>query len=134
MPSRTKTDRLLSSPPEFGIVERGLEASTSVIAVQGDLDLATAPRLKRTLLNLLQTGSSRLVIDLSHTTFVDSTALSVLVGVTRRLDPDAGLAIVCAQPSVLKIFELAGLDGAFAIFPTLDEALAHLRGDAAWAS
>jgi hypothetical protein len=35
--------------------------------------------------------------------------------------------IACARPNVLKIFELAGLDGMFAIFPTLDEALAHAR-------
>jgi anti-anti-sigma regulatory factor len=50
------------------------------------------------------------------------------VGVNRSLDVGARLAIVCVNTNVLKIFELSGMDGAFAIFPTLDQALAHVRG------
>ncbi len=101
--------------------------------MEGELDLATAPRLKWMLVDTLEAGRTRLVVDLSSVTFLDSTALGVLVGVKRRLDPDARLAIVCAQPAVLKIFEFAGMDGAFEIFPTQDDALAYTRGHAAWA-
>jgi anti-sigma B factor antagonist len=128
MPSRIETSRSQPSSTAFGIFQRKLDTSTSVIEVEGELDLATAPRLKWMLLDSLETGSSRLVVDLSHTTFMDSTALGVLVGVKRNLDAGAELAIVCAHSAVLKIFELSGLDGAFAIFPALDEALAHARG------
>ena len=134
MPSRIETSRSQPDPTAFRIFQRKPDTSTSVISVEGELDLATAPKLKWMLLDSLQTGSTRLVVDLSHTTFMDSTALGVLVGVTRRLDAGALMAIVCAQPSVLKIFELSGLDGAFAIFPTLEEALTYVRGDEAWAS
>lgn len=104
-----------------------------MISVEGDLDLSTAPRLKWMLVDSLEMGESRLVVDLSLATFIDSTALSVLVGVTRKLEVDARLAIVCVRPNVLKIFEFSGLDGMFAIFPTLDEALAYTRGHQAWA-
>ena len=38
------------------------------------------------------------------------------------------MAIVCVNTNVLKIFELSGMDGAFAIYPTLDQALAYVRG------
>jgi hypothetical protein len=38
---------------------------------------------------------------------------------------------VCVNANVLKIFELSGMDGAFAIFPTLDQALAHVQGNTA---
>jgi anti-sigma B factor antagonist len=62
---------------------------------------------------------------------MDSTALGVLVGVNRSLDVGARLAIVCVHPNVLKIFELSGMDGTFTIYPTLDEALAHVRGHTA---
>jgi anti-sigma B factor antagonist len=114
----------------FGIFQRELDDHTSVISVEGELDLSTAPRLKWMLVDTLDAGRDRLVVDLSRTTFMDSTALGVLVGVRRRLDAHARIAIVCANPSVLKIFEYAGMDGAFAILPTLDEALAHARGPA----
>jgi anti-sigma B factor antagonist len=106
-----------------------------VIAVEGELDLFTAPSLKQMLVDALHEGSDRLVVDLTEVTFIDSTTLGVLVGIERRLDEDdARLAIVCTRPNVRKIFEFSGLDGKFAIFPTLDEALVHARGNEACAS
>jgi anti-sigma B factor antagonist len=98
-----------------------------VISVEGELDLATAPRLKWMLIDSLQAGQSQLVVDLSQTSFMDSTALGVLVAVNRSLDADAALAIACPRATVLRIFELSGMDAVFAIFATLDEALAHAR-------
>ncbi len=134
MPSRTDTDCSQPKSTAFGIYRRKLDARTSVISVEGELDLSTAPNLKWMLVDALQTGSSRLVVDLSLATFMDSTTLSVLVGVTRRLDAGARVAIVGARPNVLRIFEFSGLDGAFAIFPTLGEALVGAEGNEAWAS
>lgn len=90
--------------------------------------------MKRTLVDALQTGSTRFIVDLSLTTFLDSTTLGVLVGVTRSLEDGTRLAIVCTRPNVRKIFEFSGLDGTFAIFSTLDEALAHARGNEACVS
>lgn len=118
----------------FGISQRELDGCTTVIAVEGELDLSTAPRLKWMLVDCLAAGQNQLVLDLSLTNFMDSTALGVLVGVRRKLHSEDRLAIVCTEPDVLKIFEYAGMDGAFAIFPTLDEALACARGQAARAS
>ncbi len=104
------------------------------MTVEGELDLFTAPSLKKVLLDALHEGADRLVLDFSSVTFIDSTTLGVLVGVTRELADGARLAIVCTRPNVRKIFEFSGLDGTFAIFATLDEALAHARGDEACAS
>jgi anti-sigma B factor antagonist len=128
MVSRSKTSDAQPGSTGFGISQSDLDRRTSVISVEGELDLSTAPRLKWMLTDSLEAGHSLLVVDLSLATFMDSTALGVLVGVRRRLDDDARVAIVCMRPNVLKIFEFAGLDGAFAIFPTLDEALAYARG------
>lgn len=129
MLSRVKTPH----PPQpgssaFGIMRSEPDRRTSVISVEGELDLSTAPRLKWMLIDALEAGASQLVVDFSRVVFLDSTALGVLVGVTRSLDAQARLAIVCARPNVLEIFEFAGMEGVFAIFPTLDEALAHAQG------
>jgi anti-sigma B factor antagonist len=135
MLSRVNTsNRSQPSSTAFGILRSEPDKHTSVISVEGELDLSTAPRLKWMLVDALELGHSQLVVDLSLATFMDSTALGVLVGVRRRLDIDARLAIVCARPNVLKIFEFAGMDGAFVIFGTLDEALAYARGREAQAS
>ncbi len=132
MPSQVdKTDRSLPIPTTFDIARTELDDHTSVISIEGDLDLSTAPQLKWMLLDSLDAGHSQLVVDLSQVTFMDSTALGVLIGVNRNLDVGARLAIVCARANLLKIFELSGMDGAFAIFPTLQDALAHAQGSAA---
>lgn len=132
MPSQVdKTDRALPIPDAFAITRRELDDRTSVIEIEGDLDLSTAPQLKWMLLDSLEAGHSQLVVDLSQATFMDSTALGVLIGVNRSLDVGARLAIVCARANLLKIFELSGMDGAFAIFSTLQDALAHAQASAA---
>jgi anti-sigma B factor antagonist len=123
-----------ASAETFGIVQRAVDERTSVVAIEGELDLARAPTLKWALIDALEAGRNQLVVDLSPTTFMDSTGLGVLVGVNRSLTAEARLGIVCPRANLLKIFELSGMDGAFAIFPTLEEALAYVRGPAAGAS
>ncbi len=105
-----------------------------MISVEGELDLSTAPRLKWMLVDALEEGHTLLVVDLTCATFMDSTALGVLIAVKRGLSGGDRLAIVCVRRNVLKIFEFAGMDGAFAIFSTLDEALAYAQGREARAS
>jgi anti-sigma B factor antagonist len=132
----SRADNTGSSLPAsvpFAIERRDLDPRTSVVAIEGELDLASAPRLKWMLLDALAGGHSRLVLDLTLATFMDSTALGVLVGVDRSLSADGALVIVCANTSVLKIFELSGMDGAFAILSTLEQALARLDPSAAHA-
>ncbi len=135
MHGRAETpNRPQPNPTAFGIVQRDHDELTSVISVEGDLDLSTAPRLKWMLIDSIDTGHSRLVVDLTSATFMDSMTLGVLLSVKRSLDMGARLAIVCTHANLLQIFEFAGMDGVFAIHPTLDEALAHVHGDAAGAS
>jgi anti-sigma B factor antagonist len=112
----------------FGIIQSQPDPQTSIVALEGELDLARAPSLKWALVDSVDAGCRQLVVDLTRVTFMDSTALGVLVGVNRSLDVGARLAIVCVHANVLKIFELSGMDGSFAIYPTLEQALADVRG------
>jgi anti-sigma B factor antagonist len=115
----------------FAVSHRELDASTSVVKVEGELDLASAPSLKWALTDVLEASVTHIVVDLAPVTFIDSTALGVLVGFSRGLTGGARLAISGAEGDVLNIFELTGLDSTFEMFTTLDEALAWVRGSAA---
>jgi anti-sigma B factor antagonist len=115
-----------ASPRPFAIYERELDERTKAISVEGELDLSTAPKLKWMLLDALESDDARVVADLSLVGFMDSTALGVLVGVQRKLGESSRMAIVCTSEKVLQIFEFSGIDSAFAIFPTLEQALAHV--------
>jgi len=114
----------------FSISQRVLDAQTSVLSVEGELDLASAPKLKWALADVLDAGARQLVVDLSRVTFIDSTALGVLVGVHRSLGSGMRMGIACSHPDVLNIFELTGLDATFDMFSTFDDALAYARGGA----
>ena len=112
----------------FLITRKELASDTSLLQVEGDLDLASAPSLKWALADVQSSDSHHVVVDLSRVGFIDSTALGVLVGAQRALDPGVRLAIACAEENVLRIFELTGLDGMFEIVPTLQDALGFVQG------
>jgi anti-sigma B factor antagonist len=99
----------------------------TVVKLEGDLDLASAPELRATLTDVLRKGSGRLVLDFSGVAFADSTGLSVLIGVQRRLGPDERLALAAVRHEVLRLLELSGLAGTFRIFPTFDAAIAYVE-------
>jgi anti-sigma B factor antagonist len=122
-------DRTSTSAPAFGLIQSQPDESTSVVALEGELDLERAPALKWALVDSIDAGFKQLIVDLTLVRFMDSTALSVLVGVNKSLDVGARMAIVCVNENVLKIFELSGMDAAFAIYPTLEQALVHVRGN-----
>ena len=108
-----------------------VDERTVVIAVEGELDLAAAPHLKWALVDQFGAGRSQLVLDLSAVTFMDSTALGVLIGIDRNLSHGERLAIACPQPDVAKIFELTGLYAALKIFDELGDAVAYVQGKVA---
>lgn len=128
MPGTANTDTPQPFTGAFGIIQSEPDERTAVVALEGELDLERAPSLKWALVDAIDAGKQQLVVDLTQVRFMDSTALSVLVGVNRSLSAGSRMAIVCTNGNVLKIFELSGMDGAFAIFGTLDEALGHVRG------
>jgi len=111
----------------FHIDDQEIDSDTHVIELGGEVDLYTAPEFKERLLTLIDEGKSRLVVDLSKATFIDSTTLGVLVGGVKRLRPSGGsLALVCTDPNITKIFEITGLDRVFPIHDSRDEALSTL--------
>jgi anti-sigma B factor antagonist len=99
-------------------------ANAHVIALSGEVDLYTAPEFKQQLLEVIGQGATHVVVDLSDTTFIDSTTLGVLVGGVKRLRPNGGqLSLVCSDRNIAKIFEITGLNKVFPIHETRAAAL-----------
>jgi anti-sigma B factor antagonist len=111
----------------FQITDEEIDAETQVIELGGEIDLYTAPEFKERMVELIEDGKKRIVVDLSAATFIDSTTLGVLVGGVKRLRPAGGsLALVCTDQNITKIFEITGLDRVFPIHASRDDALAAL--------
>ena len=118
--------------PDFAITEHPIDGERHVLAVRGEIDLFTAPELKQVLAESIEAGRIRIIVDLTETTFLDSTALGVLIGAVKRLrSRDGALAIVNIDENIAKTFEITGLDQIFTIRPTRGEAVEALDGDEA---
>lgn len=96
-----------------------------VLAVAGEIDVYTAPKLREQLLELSHAGKTTVVADLTDVSFVDSTGLGVLVsGLKRFREAGGDLRLVVTQPQILKVLEITGLSTVFAVHATVDEAVA----------
>ena len=94
-----------------------------LLAVDGELDAATAPQLRDRLRALTDERGTNVVVDLQAVGFLDSSALSVLVsGRKAALANDGTLRLVCSNPNVLKVFQLTQLDEVFDINPSVEAA------------
>ncbi|HEX6714626.1 MAG TPA: STAS domain-containing protein [Thermoleophilaceae bacterium] len=114
--------------PFFSVGDEEVDATTHVVDVAGEVDLYSAPELKMHILDAIDAGKTRIVVDLTRTTFIDSTTLGVLVGARKRLrEHNGALAVVCPDPDKLGLFEMTGLDRVFSIHTDRNEALASLR-------
>lgn len=107
---------------DFRIEER-VAGALPVIAVSGEIDVATAPQLRECLHRVIAEGGNTVVLDLLGVTFLDSTALGVLVGALKRCRELGGdLHVVVADPRIMKIFEITGLTNVFTITDSLQAA------------
>ena len=112
----------------FGIEDRQVDDDTHVVTVTGEIDLFTAPEFKQRVSAPIDAGRTHLIVDLTGTTFIDSSSLGVLIGAHRRLRRlEGALVIVCSNDAIVKTFRITGLDSVFTIVGSLDEAL---NGDA----
>ena len=115
--------------PNFDLSEDELDEHTVVIRVAGEIHATTAPEFSERLNAAIASGRTRVVLDLTGVEFIDSTGLSVLLNGLRRVTRQRGrMALVCTNPTVLRLFEVTKMDTTFTIVDSRDEALARARG------
>ncbi|HSF61150.1 MAG TPA: STAS domain-containing protein [Gaiellaceae bacterium] len=93
-----------------------------VVRVVGDLDMATAPTLEERVASV--DVASRLVIDLTLCTFLDSAAVRLLTTIARDSDTAGrSVALVASDPGILRVLEITAVDDVLPVHSTVDEAL-----------
>lgn len=96
----------------------------TLVAVGGEIDVYTAPRLRDKITELVNAGHRSLIIDMENVDFLDSTGLGVLVGGLKKVRAQDGtMSLICSQDRLLKIFNITGLAKVFTIHPSEIDAL-----------
>ena len=117
--------------PRFDLSEEDVDERTHLIAVTGEIHVSTAPEFSRLLSAAIGRGKTQVVLDLSDVEFIDSTGLSVLLNGLRRVTRRGGrMAIVCSNPTVMRLFVITRLDSTFTIVGSRSAALAAVAEEA----
>lgn len=99
--------------------------SPVIAALEGELDIVSAPAVRERLLSLLRPESSRLVIDMSAVRYADASGLAVLVNTQRRAVLLGGtLRLAGLRPEVARVLTATGLSRHLAVYPTVQAAVA----------
>ena len=109
---------------DHAVVTRHVVGRRTVLAIAGEIDLASVDGLAAAVDAAVADGAAELWIDLTDTQFMDSTGLHLLLETRRRIqDLNRHLAIVCPPGSVRMVFEIAGVDDQLPVYD--DRAAAH---------
>ena len=112
---------------DFGLRDEPVDEKTHLVEPAGEIDALTAPQLGSRLLGLADDGKTGVVVDLSRVTFIDSTAIGVILNALRALAARSGrLVLVCPTERTLRPFEVTGLTARLPITRTVEDALGSL--------
>jgi anti-sigma B factor antagonist len=123
-------DETTPSPIPFQVAEEDRDG-VRIVAIDGELDLSTAPRLEEMLEG---DGEAGLLIDLSGCEFIDSTGIGLIVRTWQRLDADrdegarSRFALCGLSAQVRRLLQITGLESSIETYRDRDEALRGLNG------
>ena len=96
-----------------------------VVSVDGQLIVGNRQELKQQVIDALDGGARKFVVDFTHTGYIDSSGLGVLVSLSKKIREAGGdLRLSGLNEDLQTLFELTKLDTLFAITRTTQEALA----------
>src|SRR5215212_6146851 len=108
--------------------DEAVDADTQLLRARGELDLYAAPELKRRLASAIDAARRASWSTSPNASFMDSTALGVLLGALKRLRVrDGALAVASEQPTILRILEVTGMNQVLDLHKTADDDLATVE-------
>jgi anti-anti-sigma factor len=98
--------------------------SIAVMNLEGNLDTNTSPDVQKSLDELVDSGTLKILINFAKIDFVSSAGLRILLATAKRLDVEGGGLRLCfLNETVSEIFEMSGFDEILNVYATEDEAM-----------
>ncbi|GAA0794851.1 STAS domain-containing protein [Spirilliplanes yamanashiensis] len=104
------------SPTHLDVTTTGAAHGTVRVAAVGEIDMGSAPRLHRAVLDALVGRPAVVEVDLAGVTFMDSSGINILVA-CRQGAGDARVRVVNAAPQVLRVLTVTGLAAVLGLSP-----------------
>jgi anti-sigma B factor antagonist len=98
-----------------------------VLVLEGELEVSTVGSVQRELIAAVETHGC-VAMDGMGLTFIDSSGMRLLLSALRIVGRNSGcLVFACANPTVLRLFAVTGMDGTFEMTTSRDEAVKRAR-------
>lgn len=96
-----------------------------VFSLKGRIDSAGAATMDQVLQEAVANAQHKMVLNMAEVTYINSAGLRALADIlTRNRSQNGDLRLVALNPKVERVFKIIGFDKFFALYPTIDEALA----------
>jgi len=100
------------------------KADVVILALSGKLDATTAKTFEDKILGVINSGTQRLVVDLSQLEYVSSSGLRVFLLAGKRLrSTNRKIALCSLKEHVRQVFDLAGFSSILSIYNSRDDAI-----------
>jgi anti-sigma B factor antagonist len=110
-------------------IEKDSTQGIIIMKVGGRLDGDSTETLEKEVLDVLNAGSERLLMDFSDLEYINSSGLRILVMAFQRLKQNGGVLGVCSlKDYILEVFDISGYNRLFSLYPTRDDAVSDMRG------
>jgi anti-sigma B factor antagonist len=120
------------SPAPFEVESEQREDGIHAIAVRGELDMSTAPKLEAEIDRILADESVAVMLDLSECEFIDSTGIALIVRTWQRVDGgkegEGRFVLCCINHQVRRLLKITGVESSISMHEQREAALAELRG------
>jgi anti-sigma B factor antagonist len=104
----------------------------AIVTLPAEIDLANAELVRRDLLSVVAQGATRVIADLTPTTFCDSAGITALVRVGQQATArGSGLWLAASAPAVTRVLALTGIDKLIEVYPSVAAAMADPAGQVA---
>lgn len=102
------------------------EGRCSVVYVSGRIDAISSDTLEDTLLELLDRGETKIILNLEGTEYISSAGLRVLVVIAKQLYDDGHFCLCNSSENVMEIIEMAGFNAFITMYSDLETAMASI--------
>ena len=110
------------------IVEKKLD-KVNMLSLSGRLDAYSATEMEKKLDALIESGQTRLVLDLEKLEYISSSGLRVFLAALKKVKKEQGdIKLACMKPFIREVFDIAGFSQLFNIFDTREAAVSSFNG------
>jgi anti-sigma B factor antagonist len=104
----------------------------AIVTLPAEIDLSNAELVRQDLLSVMAQGATRVIADMTATTFCDSAGIAALVRVVQQATAHgSGLRLAAGTPPVTRVLALTGVDKLIGVYPSVAAAMADPGGQVA---